>query len=62
MLKVNDAIKVLNEKGKKYTLEQGKLILEFLYQLAEISYPQFNYFKNNEKSNFVFESIHRRAS
>lgn len=57
MIAIGEAMKILNKKGKKYTIEQGKSILELFFQLAEITYNQFKYIKNNETSNFVFASI-----
>jgi hypothetical protein len=41
MLSVSEALKILNQKGKKYTVAQAKEILNFLYQLAEIAYLQY---------------------
>lgn len=35
------AIEILKEDGLEVTLEQGKFLLEFLYQMAEIVVDQY---------------------
>lgn len=49
MIKIDEALKILNQKEKKYTTEQAKKIMILLYQLGEISYLQFKQLKNHEK-------------
>ncbi len=57
MLSINDCLKILNQKEKKYTQEQAYKIVTLLYQLGEIAYFQFKH-KVNEKSNIVYQGIH----
>lgn len=56
MLSSNECLKILNQKEKKYTLEQANKIIALLYQLGEIAYLQFKQLKN-EKSNTIHSCL-----
>lgn len=56
MLSLNECLKILNEKEKKYTVEEAKRITELLYQLGQIAYLQFKQAKENEKQGHLIHT------
>lgn len=60
MLTINECLKILNQKERKYTLQETKDIIELLYQLGQIAYCQFKKQKENEKqSNIIYTGLNR---
>lgn len=70
---VEFCLKILNQNGERYSIEQAKLISDYLYQLAELSLLsneisttkiiELTKIKSsNEKSNSLYQSEYRRAS
>jgi hypothetical protein len=56
MLSIETCEKILNQKGKKYSSDQVKVIRETLYFLAHLSFENH---LTNEKSSNLHKSVDR---
>lgn len=59
MLSIDEARKILNKEANNYNDEEIRIVLEFLYQLAEESFNEYSKTTDDEAGNNLHEGFYR---